>query len=77
MDTTAASLKAGDRYRWNGDIQRADETVLSAKTLDTHLDAVALTLNTRPRKTLNWQTPAEAHNEHLRSAQQDSVATTS
>ena len=40
------------------------------------LDAVALALNTRPRKTLNWQSPTEALNEHLRSAQQDSVATT-
>ena len=40
------------------------------------LDAVALALNTRPRKTLRWRTPAEALDEHLRSAQQDSVATT-
>ena len=40
------------------------------------LDAVALALNTRPRKTLNWRTPAEALDELLQSAQQDSVATT-
>ena len=40
------------------------------------LDAVAHTLNTRPRKTLNWQTPAEALNQHLLSPQQAGVATT-
>jgi IS30 family transposase len=32
------------------------------------LDAVALALNTRPRKTLRWRTPAEALDELLRSA---------
>jgi IS30 family transposase len=31
------------------------------------LDAVALALNTRPRKTLGWRTPAEALDELLRS----------
>jgi IS30 family transposase len=41
------------------------------------LEAVAHTLNTRPRKTLRWRTPAEALDELLRSDQQDSVATTS
>ena len=41
------------------------------------LDAVALALNTRPRKTLAWRTPAEALDEHLRSLQQAGVATTS
>lgn len=41
------------------------------------LQAVALSLNTRPRKTLNWQTPAEALDMLLRSANQSGVATTS
>jgi IS30 family transposase len=40
------------------------------------LEAVALALNTRPRKTLEWKTPAEALNEFLSSGQQGSVATT-
>jgi len=49
--------------------------------LSTHsandLAAVAHTLNTRPRKTLGWRTPAEALDEVLRSANQGTVATTS
>jgi IS30 family transposase len=39
------------------------------------LDAVAATLNSRPRKTLGWRTPVEALNDHLLSLQQASVAT--
>ena len=40
------------------------------------LDAVALALNTRPRKTLAWRTPAEALDGLLHSTGQDRVATT-
>ena len=39
------------------------------------LQAVALALNTRPRKTLGWKTPAEAFDEYLRLAHMP-VATT-
>jgi len=40
------------------------------------LEAVALALNNRPRKTLEWKTPAEALDELLSSEQQTGVATT-
>ncbi|MEF9901602.1 IS30 family transposase [Streptomyces sp. P9-A2] len=40
------------------------------------LQAVALALNSRPRKTLGWKTPAEALNGHLLSIQEAGVATT-
>jgi len=50
-------------------------TDLSRHSAD-DLAAVATTLNSRPRKTLGWKTPAEALDEHLRSCQQHAVATT-
>lgn len=49
-----------DLSRWNAD----------------DLAAVAATLNSRPRKTLDWRTPAEALNEYLQSSKQPGVATT-
>ncbi len=52
--------KGADLSRWDAD----------------ELDAVAHALNSRPRKTLGWKTPAEALNEHLLSVQEAGVATT-
>jgi len=40
------------------------------------IEAVAHALNTRPRKTLGWKTPAETFNEHLLLLQQAGVAST-
>jgi IS30 family transposase len=39
------------------------------------IEAVAATLNSRPRKTLDWRTPAETFDEYLESAQLGGVAT--
>lgn len=50
-------------------------TDLSRHSAD-DLAAVAATLNSRPRKTLDWRTPAEALSEYLQSSQQAGVATT-
>ena len=52
--------KGTDLCRWSAD----------------NLEAVAHALNTRPRKTLGWRTPAEALNEHLLLIQQAGVAST-
>jgi IS30 family transposase len=49
-----------------------DQTKHSASDLK----AVAMALNTRPRKTLDWRTPAEALNDHLLLLQPSGVATT-
>jgi IS30 family transposase len=52
--------KGGDLARWSRD----------------EVEAIAAALNTRPRKTLGWKTPAEALNEQLLLLQQGGVATT-
>ena len=54
------------------DGHRADLSRWSAEDLE----AVALALNNRPRKSLDWKTPAEVFEEQLRSLQQPGVATT-
>jgi IS30 family transposase len=50
-------------------------TDLSAHNAD-DLEAVAIALNTRPRKTLGWKTPAETLDELLRVSHTPTVATT-
>ena len=40
------------------------------------LDAVAINLDARPRKTLGWETPVEAFNALLSEAQPTGVSTT-
>jgi len=52
--------KGTDLSRWSAD----------------ELEAVAHALNTRPRKTLGWKTPAEAFNQQLLLLQQAGVAST-
>ncbi|MFD0628491.1 IS30 family transposase [Streptomyces sanglieri] len=52
--------KGTDLSRWDAD----------------EINAVATALNSRPRKTLGWNTPAEALNEQLLLIQQAGVATT-
>ena len=47
-----------------------------ARWSNNDLEAVAAELNSRPRKVLHWRTPAEALDDHLRSLQQASVAST-
>ena len=63
--------------RYGRDDSRQVELGLDAKFgITSSLDAVAFTLNTRPRKTLGWRTPAEALERLLQHASTIGVATT-
>jgi IS30 family transposase len=46
-------------------VLRGAATLRLVRHFSGDLDAVALALNTRPRKTLAWKTPAEALDELL------------
>jgi len=52
--------KGTDLSRWSAD----------------EIEAVATALNSRPRKTLGWRTPAEVLDDYLQSSQETGVATT-
>ena len=71
IDTT---WKFRDMIAFRDTIAKRYEFDLSVHTNE-DLEAVAAALNTRPRKSLDWRTPAEALDEVLRSFR-PSVATT-
>ena len=68
----------GSNENTNGSLRQyfPKSTDLSQHGAD-ELCAVAHTLNTRPRKTLGWHAPAEAHDQLLKQDMIEDVATTS
>ena len=56
--------------------QYLPKSTIMSRYGERELDAVAATLNSRPRKTLGWKTPAEALDYLLSNAQATGVATT-
>ncbi|MGE8450328.1 MAG: hypothetical protein ACN6OP_06795 [Pseudomonadales bacterium] len=75
-----ADSDTGKRHDGLTTTEREELTRLRRKVkqleVEKEIQAVANALNTRPRKTLGWKTPAEALDEYLKSVQECSVATT-
>jgi IS30 family transposase len=76
--STSATLRAlGSNENTNGLLRQYFRKVTDLSCHGTEeLSAVANALNTRPRKTLDWQTPAEALDRLLKQDINNGVATT-
>lgn len=67
---------ARSNVNWSGACALAVPCTDLARWSAEEIEAVAHTLNARPRKTLGWKTPAEAFNEELLLLHQAGVACT-
>jgi hypothetical protein len=76
MDRFAAFVDAGHLLTAGGNATCATKSRAAFEFDSEEIEAVATALNSKPRKTLGWRTPAEALNDHLLSLQQAGVAST-